>query len=196
MKNKTLKLSLMLLALTLIVPESYAKRLGSGRSSGRQSQMSRQRVAPPPTIVRPKPRSPYARPAPGPRVAPYATRPGYGGHQIPQQTGSRWGGMLGGALLGLGLGSLMSNGHAQEDAARLEAARQEGIRQEAARQEAVRQEAAKDETARKDVAAKEAMGLEPVPQARESLEPRRSDASRTETGGTSSENASGTSGNW
>lgn len=169
MINHTLKLGLVLLTLTLAVPESYAKRLGSGRSSGRQSQTSRQRMTPPPAVQRPSPAPPYARPGPGPRVAPYAARPGYGGQQIPQQTGSRWSGMLGGALLGLGLGSLMSNSHAHEDAARLEAARQEGVRQEAARQEAVRQEAAKEEAAKREVADKEATAKDPIPKAWENL---------------------------
>jgi hypothetical protein len=196
MKNQTLKLGVMLLALTVVVPESYAKRLGGGRSSGRQSQMSRQRMAPPPTVVRPRPSPPYARPGPGPRVAPYATRPGYGGQQIPQQTGSRWGGMVGGALLGLGLGSLMSNGHAHEDAARLEAARQEGVRQEAARQEAVRQEAAKDEAARKESSANEATSKEPVPKEWENLGPTDVNKSSTKLDSASPVQGADTSGNW
>ena len=197
MKNQALKVGLMFLTLVLIVPESYAKRLGSGRSLGRQSQMSRQRMTPPPIIRRPlPPPPPYARPGPGPRVAPYATRPGYGGQQIPQQTGSRWGSMFGGVLLGLGLGSLMSNSHANEEAQRLEAARQEGIRQEAARQEAVRQEAMKEQAANKHAAEEQASATEVVPDAWEELGPHEGNRRAAESERTPSATVPGTSGNW
>lgn len=150
-----LKLAVIVLAFTLVIPESVAKRIGSGRTVGRQSQMSRQRYSRPPPVVRPQPMPPYARPAPGPRVNPYARHQGMPS-AYPQSNASRWGGMWTGALLGLGLGSLMSNSHAQADAARLEEARQQGIREEAARQEAVRQGAAKEETRAKLGDAKEA----------------------------------------
>jgi hypothetical protein len=79
--------------------------------------------------------------------------------------------MVGGALLGLGLGSLMSNGHAHEDEARLEAARQEGVRQEAARQEAVRQEAAKEDAARKAASDNSTTGNEPIQKPWENVGP-------------------------
>jgi hypothetical protein len=197
MKKRALQVGLVLLTLTLVVPESYAKRLGGGRSSGRQSQMSRQRMVPPPTIKRPPPPAPpYARPGPGPRVAPYATRPGYGGQQIPQQTGSRWGGMIGSALLGLGLGSLMSNSHAHEEAQRLEAARQEGIRQEAARQEAVRQNAVKEEHAKKHAADEPTRASEAVSHAEENPGPSERNNSGAGSGMAAPATTPGSSGNW
>lgn len=76
-----------------------AKRLGSGGSYGRQAG----RMATPPSApVRqaPAPMRQQAQPAPAsPMPAP-----------VPQQAGSGMGGMLGGALLGLGVGSMLGNG--------------------------------------------------------------------------------------
>jgi hypothetical protein len=129
MQKLTAKLLLTLVACTLVVPESYAKRLGGGRSVGRQAQVARQRAAPP-TVVRPRPAPPVAQP----RVV----RPPYVGPapaQVQRRPGSSLGGMFGGALLGLGLGSVLGSSHAQA-AAEQEAARQEAARQERARQEA------------------------------------------------------------
>jgi hypothetical protein len=137
MQKLTAKLLLTLVACTLVVPESYAKRLGGGRSVGRQAQVARQRAAPPPTVVRPRPAPPVAQP----RVV----RPPYVGPapaQVQRRPGSSLGGMFGGALLGLGLGSVLGSSHAQA-AAEQEAARQEAARQEAARQESARLEAEK-----------------------------------------------------
>jgi hypothetical protein len=130
MQKVTAKLLLTLVACTLVVPESYAKRLGGGRSVGRQAQVARQRAAPPPTVVRPRPAPPVAQPRP--------VRPPYVGPapaQVQRRPGSPLGGMFGGALLGLGLGSVLGSSHAQA-AAEQEAARQEAARQEAARLEA------------------------------------------------------------
>jgi len=79
--------------------------------------------------------------------------------------------MLGGALLGLGLGSILSNGHAQEDAARMEEARQQGIREEAARQEAVRQESAREQERKKEGDVEDPMGLDNRPQPWENVGP-------------------------
>jgi hypothetical protein len=134
MQKLNAKLLLTLVACTLVVPESYAKRLGGGRSVGRQAQVARQRAAPPPAVVRPRPAPPMAPPVAQPRVV----RPPYVGPvpaQVQRRSGSTLGGMFGGALLGLGLGSVLGSSHAQA-AAEQEAARQEAARQESARQEA------------------------------------------------------------
>lgn len=137
MQKLTAKLLLTLVACTLVVPESYAKRLGGGRSFGRQAQVARQRTAPPP-VVRPRPALP-------PVAQPRVVRPPYVGPapaQVQRRSGSPLGGMFGGALLGLGLGSVLGSSHAQA-VAEQEAARQEAARQEAARQESARLEAEK-----------------------------------------------------
>lgn len=129
MQKLTAKLLLTLVACTLVVPESYAKRLGGGRSVGRQAQAARQRVAPPPPLVRQRPAPPVAPPVAQPRVV----RPPYVGPapaQVQRRSGSPLGGMFGGALLGLGLGSVLGSSHAQA------AAEQEAQRQESARLEA------------------------------------------------------------
>ncbi|MFS0758215.1 hypothetical protein ABC383_26470 [Noviherbaspirillum sp. 1P10PC] len=133
MQKLTAKLLLTLVACALVVPESYAKRLGGGRSVGRQSQVARQRAAPPPPLVRPRPAPPVAPPVAQPRVV----RPPYIGPapaQVQRRSGSSLGGMFSGALLGLGLGSVLGSSHAQA-AAEQEAARQEAERQEAERQD-------------------------------------------------------------
>ena len=85
-----------MIALTLVstVAEVVAKPLGGGRSIGRQSQsVTRQQAAPAAPMQRQQ-----AAPAPAP-VAPAA---------VPKPA-SRWKGMLGGALLGLGLGAMLSH---------------------------------------------------------------------------------------
>jgi predicted lipid-binding transport protein (Tim44 family) len=89
-------LATMMIAVTAMamVAEANAKPLGGGRSIGRQSQnVSRQQAAPAPAP------SQAQRPAaPAPAVPPAAApRP------------SMWKGVLGGALLGLGLGALFSH---------------------------------------------------------------------------------------
>jgi hypothetical protein len=110
--------AVLLLALTtlcLLAPGAEARRLGSGGSYGRQSS----RVTPPMRQAQPLPSpapgyspSPapapsYARPAPAP--APAAPYP----QPVPQAARpSGMGGMLGGALLGLGLGSMLGHGAA------------------------------------------------------------------------------------
>ena len=101
-----------LLALTVAVPESYARRLGAGRSVGRQAPAYRQRSDPAyqPRQAAPTPPPAYVpRPAPGlarqSAPIPVPLRP-----NVARQGGSApWGGMLGGALVGLGLGSLLSS---------------------------------------------------------------------------------------
>lgn len=97
--------------------------MGSGRSSGRQAPIARQRSTPPtpprsaqaappprpsvPAQSRPAPADPMAsRPA-----APVTPQPLPPQRTLPRQAASPWGGMLGGALIGLGLGSLISRGN-------------------------------------------------------------------------------------
>lgn len=137
--------------LALVVPESVAKRLGGGsRSFGRQTQMSRQRVAPPPAVPRARPAPPaQARPGIAPVPQQNAARPPFApgaAARTQQRQGSGLGGLVGGTLLGLGLGSVLSPGHAQ-DAASQEAARAEAARQEAAAQEKARLDAQGQESA-------------------------------------------------
>lgn len=100
---KKFLLSMMLIAstMTMVVAEAEAARLGGGRSSfGRQSQgVSRQapmqRSQTPPAGQQAQQQQQKATPAPAPAA--------------PQKQPSRWGGILGGALLGLGLGALLSH---------------------------------------------------------------------------------------
>lgn len=95
MKKLLVTLMVAVSALSVVVSEAQAKRLGSGGSFGKQSQsVSRQQAAPmqnqqaAPAAA--KPAAPAAAPAP-------AAKP------------SMWKGLLGGALLGLGLGALLSH---------------------------------------------------------------------------------------
>jgi predicted lipid-binding transport protein (Tim44 family) len=95
-------LASMLIAVTALssVAEAFARPVGGGRSFGRQSQAVRQMRAPAPAPA-PTYQQPYQRQAVPPAAAP---RP-----QMPQQRPSMWKGLLGGALLGLGLGALFSH---------------------------------------------------------------------------------------
>ena len=82
------------------VADAFARPVGGGRSFGRQSQSVRQMRAPAPAPTPSPAQQPgYQRPAP----APMAPQP------IPQKRPSMWKGVLGGALLGLGLGALFSH---------------------------------------------------------------------------------------
>jgi predicted lipid-binding transport protein (Tim44 family) len=97
MTNMKKFLASMMIAITALsmIAEATARPMGGGRSIGRQSQaVSRQQAAPAP--------SPYQRPAaaPAPAPAPVGMQP---------KPASRWKGMLGGALLGLGLGAMLSH---------------------------------------------------------------------------------------
>lgn len=96
MKLKKFMVGMMLAATTLsMLGEALARPMGGGRSIGRQSQnVGRQAPAPTPAAA---PRQAQAAPAPAPAAAPAAKPP------------SRWKGLLGGALLGLGLGALLSH---------------------------------------------------------------------------------------
>ncbi len=86
---KKLLIALMVVASTMamVATEAQAKRMGGGGSIGRQSQSAKQAPAQ------------AAKPA-----APAAT-PG----AVPPKPASAWKGMLGGALLGLGLGAMLSH---------------------------------------------------------------------------------------
>jgi predicted lipid-binding transport protein (Tim44 family) len=79
-----------------LLAEATARPMGGGRSIGRQSQsVSRMAPAPAPTPQAPR----QAAPAPAP-AAPAA---------LPPKPASPWKGILGGALLGLGMGALLSH---------------------------------------------------------------------------------------
>ena len=87
----------MMIALTALsmVAEATARPMGGGRSFGRQSSaVTRQQAAPAPI------QRPAAAPAAAAAAAPAA---------MPPKPASRWKGMLGGALLGLGLGAMLSH---------------------------------------------------------------------------------------
>jgi hypothetical protein len=109
MKALIARVLLLLVVLTLAVPESYAKRVGGGRSSGRQSQVVKHRSAPARVIKKAPVQRAQAEPLPPPPAPPQQT--------LPQQASHPWGGMLGGALLGLGLGSMMSSDERDADTA-------------------------------------------------------------------------------
>ncbi|CDG85457.1 Tim44 domain-containing protein [Janthinobacterium agaricidamnosum] len=96
MKMKKFLVCLMLAVTTMsMLSEASARRVGGGGSFGRQSQnVSRQPHAPAPAPA-PRQAQPAPAPAPAPAAAPKAP--------------SRWKGILGGALLGLGLGALLSH---------------------------------------------------------------------------------------
>lgn len=98
MKVKKFLVGVMLAATTLsVLGEALARPMGGGRSFGRQSQnVGRQAPAPAPTPA-PAATPRQAQPTPAPAPAAAAKPP------------SRWKGILGGALLGLGLGALLSH---------------------------------------------------------------------------------------
>jgi len=89
-------LAVLLLAATAVSMVAEARPMGGGRSFGRQSQsVSRMPAQPAPSPSAPR----QAAPAPTPG-APAA---------LPPKPASPWKGILGGALLGLGLGALFSH---------------------------------------------------------------------------------------
>lgn len=100
MKRFLLSVMMALFAFTSLTATVEAKRMGSGGSYGRQAG----RMATPPSAPMrqaPAPAAPVrqqAQPAPAP-AAP-----------APQQAGPGMGGMVGGALLGLGVGSMLGQG--------------------------------------------------------------------------------------
>ena len=97
MKKLMLSMLIAASAMSLMATDADAKRLGGGGSTGRQSTNVSRQAAPAPTqagTAVSRPTAPAAAPAP---VAP------------PAKPASPWRGMLGGALLGLGLGAMMSH---------------------------------------------------------------------------------------
>jgi predicted lipid-binding transport protein (Tim44 family) len=93
MKKYLVMLMLVASTLAMVTVDADARRLGGGGSFGRQSQgVTRSVPSSPSQQVAPRPAAPPAA-APGP-----ITRPA-----------SPWRGMLGGALLGLGLGAMLSH---------------------------------------------------------------------------------------
>jgi MYXO-CTERM domain-containing protein len=137
MTGSIAKVMMLSVALTLAVPESYAKRVGGGRSVGRATPPSamRQRSAPPqraPSLPPQSSRAPAGPTGPASPVTPAApvrrTQPDVArqsvpaapvppvNRTIPRQASSPWGGMLGGALIGLGLGSLIGANHQRDPA--------------------------------------------------------------------------------
>jgi predicted lipid-binding transport protein (Tim44 family) len=101
MKKFLVSLLLAVTALSMVA-DAFARPMGGGRSFGRQSapvrQMPRQAPAPYQTPQQPQYGNQY-RPAPAPIPQ----------QQFPQKRPSMWKGVLGGALVGLGLGALASH---------------------------------------------------------------------------------------
>ncbi|NEX62946.1 hypothetical protein [Noviherbaspirillum galbum] len=112
MAGRIAKATIFMMALSLAAPPSFGARVGGGRSVGRQAPPAamRQRSAQPPRS-QPAPAAPAQRSQDMARqTAPVAPNPAPV-RPLPRQAGSPWGGMLGGALVGLGLGSLLGSQH-------------------------------------------------------------------------------------
>ncbi|HEY8607184.1 MAG TPA: TIM44-like domain-containing protein [Noviherbaspirillum sp.] len=96
MKKYLIALMIAVSSMSVVVADAEAKRLGGGGSFGRQSQGIGRQATPPSSANQPssaqraQPNSPAAAGATAPRPSP-------------------WRGILGGALLGLGLGALLSH---------------------------------------------------------------------------------------
>lgn len=121
---------LFLAVFTLAVPELYATRAGSGYSSDRQSAVLAQtpiaplrsgNAATPPTSSPTRDKQPEAPPASVVPAAPANSAmpviPTAPRHTLPREASGPWGGMLGGALLGMGLGSLIPSDDKPMDSA-------------------------------------------------------------------------------
>jgi predicted lipid-binding transport protein (Tim44 family) len=87
------------IAATSMLADAYARPMGGGRSIGRQSSNVTRQAASPAPVQAPSanPAARQAAPAPAPAPIPV------------QKPASPWKGMLGGALLGLGLGAMLSH---------------------------------------------------------------------------------------
>ncbi|MBK4734793.1 Tim44 domain-containing protein [Noviherbaspirillum pedocola] len=97
MKRMLISLMLMFSLLAMAVADAdAARRLGGGRSVGRQSE----------NVTR---SAPYQPATPSQQVAPRPSAPPATPTPIPPRPASPWRNMLGGALLGLGLGALLSH---------------------------------------------------------------------------------------
>lgn len=100
MKRFFLTVLMALIGWSLLATTVEAKRMGGGGSYGRQAgRMS----APPAAPMRQSPAAPMRQAQPPPAM-PASPAP------APQQARSGMGGMVGGALLGLGVGSMMNHG--------------------------------------------------------------------------------------
>ncbi|MGV7207977.1 Tim44 domain-containing protein [Oxalobacteraceae bacterium A2-2] len=95
--KKILAGAMIALSAAALVAEVAAKPMGGGRSIGRQSQNVSRVPAAPAAAPQQAPRQ--AAPAPAPAVPP----------AVPAKKPSMWKGVLGGALLGLGMGALLSH---------------------------------------------------------------------------------------
>jgi predicted lipid-binding transport protein (Tim44 family) len=95
-------LASMMIAVTAfsMVADAFARPVGGGRSFGRQSSSVSRMRAPAPA---PAPYAPSYQPGYQQRPAPMAPQ------QVPMRRPSPWRGILGGALVGLGLGALFSH---------------------------------------------------------------------------------------
>ncbi|KQQ86590.1 Tim44 domain-containing protein [Massilia sp. Leaf139] len=105
--KKFLVTMVLALSTTAMVAEAWARPMGGKRSFGRQSQSVRQMPTPAPAPAAPLNRQ-AATPAPGAPVA-GATAGAAGARAAQAAKPSMWKGLLGGALLGLGLGALFSH---------------------------------------------------------------------------------------
>ena len=95
MKNFLASMMIAVTAMSMVA-EATARPLGGGRSIGRQSSnVARQAPAPAPATPRQATPAPAAPATPAPAVQPKPASP--------------WKGIIGGALLGLGLGALLSH---------------------------------------------------------------------------------------
>jgi predicted lipid-binding transport protein (Tim44 family) len=101
MMKKFLASTMIAVTALSFIADAFARPVGGGRSFGRQSSSVSRMRAPAPA---PAP-APYQQPGyqQRPAQAPMAPQP------IPQRRPSMWKGVLGGALLGLGLGALFSH---------------------------------------------------------------------------------------
>jgi predicted lipid-binding transport protein (Tim44 family) len=105
--KKFLVTTVLALTATAMISEAIARPMGGRRSIGRQSQTVRQMPAPAPAPMTPMNRQ-AATPSPAAPVA-GAAAGAAGARAATQQRPSMWKGLLGGALLGLGLGALFSH---------------------------------------------------------------------------------------
>lgn len=101
--KKFLVTMVLALTATAMISEAIARPMGGRRSIGRQSQTVRQMPAPAPAPMTPMNRQ-AAQPSPAAPMAGAAAARG-----MQPQRPSMWKGLLGGALLGLGLGALFSH---------------------------------------------------------------------------------------
>ncbi|MDB5747750.1 MAG: hypothetical protein JWP72_2598 [Massilia sp.] len=105
--KKFLVTAMLALTATAMIAEATARPMGGKRSIGRQSQSVRQMPAPAPAPMTPMNRQ-AATPSPAAPVA-GAAAGAAGARAAATNRPSMWKGLLGGALLGLGLGALFSH---------------------------------------------------------------------------------------